>query len=382
MDFTLTEEMRMIQEMTRDFARKECAPIAAEVDQSHRFPAETIARMAELGLLGIPIPAEWGGAGMDTRCYAIAVEEISRACAATGAVVSIHTSTVCEPINRFGTEEQKRRYLAPLAGGRWIGCFALTEAWSGSDAAALRTSARNAGDRWVLNGTKLFVTNSKEARVCLLFATTDLSGGHRAINAYLVEMDTPGISIGQYEEKMGIRGTSTMEIVLQDVEVPRENLLGEEGEGFKIAMRALDAGRIGIAAQAVGIGRAALEESVKYARERHQFGKPISAFQAIQWKVADMATEIDAARLLTWRAAWLKDQGMKHTRQSAMAKLYASEAAMRAATEAIQIHGGYGYVKEYPVERYYRDAKVCEIYEGTSEIQRLVIASSLSGELP
>lgn len=380
MKFTFTDEMRMIQEMVRDFAENEIEPMAEQTDQEEKFPEKLIAQMAELGLMGIQFPEKYGGAGMDYRCYALAIEQISRACASTGAIASIHASAACDPIYRYGTEEQKQKYLTPLASGRWLGCFALTEAWSGSDAAALRATAKDDGDHWVINGAKLFVTNAREARICILFASTDLELGHAGINAYIVDMKTPGLTLAQYEKKMGLRGTSTMEIVLEDIMVPKDNLLGGPGRGFEIAMNTLDGGRIGIAAQAVGIGVAALDAAAGYAVVREQFGRPISDFQAIQWKIADMATRLDAARLLTWQAAWLKDQGQRCTKESAMAKLFASEAAMDAATEAVQIHGGYGVIKEYPVERYYRDAKVCEIYEGTSEIQRQVIARNLVKE--
>ena len=377
MDFDLTDEMSMMRDMTRNFAKEKVEPLAAEVDEEHRFPKETIEQMAELGLMGIPYPEELGGSGMNYQCYAIAVEEISRACGSTGVILSAHTSLTCDPIYKFGNPEQHEKFLKPMAQGKKIGCFGLTEPGAGSDAAALKTVAVQSDKGWILNGTKLFITNAVEAEVAVVFAQTDKEKGYRGIAAFIVEKGTPGFSIGKVEEKLGIRGSSTAELIFEDCEVPKENLLGEVGRGFHIALGTLDGGRIGIGAQAVGIGRAALEQSIAYAKERIQFGKPIARLQAIQWMIADMATEIDAARLLVMRAAWMKDQGLRQSIEGAMAKVYSSEAAMRAATKAIQIHGGYGYVKEYPVERYFRDAKITEIYEGTSEIQRLVIATTL-----
>ena len=377
MDFELNDEQRMIRDMTRDFATNELEPLAEKTDHEHKFPAEIIAKMGSLGLMGVPYPEKYNGGGMNYQCYAIAVEEISRACASTGVIMSAHCSLSCDPIYKFGTEEQKKKYLSRMASGEWIGCFGLTEPGAGSDAAALSTTAKDAGDKWIINGSKLFITNAAEAKVCVLFATTDKSKGHRGINAFIVEMDYPGVRVGKIEDKLGIKGSSTAEIVFEDAEVPKENLLGEPGKGFSVALATLDGGRIGIAAQAVGIGRAALEKSAAYAKERVQFGKPIAEHQAIQWMIADSAVEIDAARLLTRRAAWMKDNGIRSTKESAMAKLFAAEAASRATSKAVQIHGGYGYIKDYPVERYFRDAKITEIYEGTSEIQRLVIAASL-----
>ena len=367
----------MFQEMVRGFAQKEVAPRAAEVDEEARFPAETIKKMGELGLMGVTIPEEYGGAGADTVCYVIAVEEISRACASTGVIMSVNNSLVCESIYHFGTTEQKRHFLIPLARGERLGCFCLSEPNAGSDAANQQTTATAEGNHFILNGIKNFITNGAEADIAVIFATLNRALRHDGICAFLVEKGTPGFSVLKVEKKLGIRGSSCCQLLLEDCRVPREHLLGKVGEGFPVAMTALDGGRIGIASQAVGIARAAYEASLRYAKGRVQFGQPIASFQAIQFMLADMATEIDAARLLTYRAAFLKDQGLKFTKEASMAKVYASEVAMRATTKAIQIHGGYGYTNEYPVQRYFRDAKVTEIYEATSEIQRLVIANAL-----
>jgi butyryl-CoA dehydrogenase len=373
----LTDEQRMMQETARAFARKEVLPKAAELDESGRFPAELVAGMAELGLMGVAIPEDLGGAGMDHVCYAIAVEEVARACASTAVIMSAHNSLACDPIFSFGTEEQKRKYLVPLASGKALGCLALTEPEAGSDAGALKTTAVRDGESYVVSGTKCFVTNGPEADVCILFSMTAPEKQHKGVTAFVLEMDMKGLSVGPHERKLGITASPTASLTLDEVRVPAANRLGSEGEGFKIAMHTLDGGRIGIAAQAIGIARAALEESVAYSKTRKAFGQSISEFQAIQWMLADMATEIEAARLLAWRAAWMKDQGLRHSKESAMAKLFASEAAMRSAVKGVQIHGGYGYIKDYPAERHFRDAKITEIYEGTSEIQRLVIASAL-----
>ena len=379
MDFDLTDQQRMFQEMVREFAEKEVAPRAAEVDEEARFPAETVKKMGELGLMGVTVPEEYGGAGADTVCYVIAVEEISRACASTGVIVSVNNSLVCESIYRFGTPEQKWHFLTPLARGEKLGCFCLSEPNAGSDAANQQTTATADGNHFILNGIKNFITNGKEADIAIIFATVNRALRHEGICAFLVEKGTPGFSVLKLEKKLGIRGSSCCQLLLEDCRVPRENLLGKVGEGFQVAMTALDGGRIGIASQAVGIARAAYEASLRYAKGRVQFGQPIASFQAIQFMLADMATEIDAARLLTYRAAFVKDQGLKFTKEASMAKVYASEVAMRATTKAIQIHGGYGYTNEYPVQRYFRDAKVTEIYEGTSEIQRLIIVGHLLG---
>lgn len=380
MDLELTEEQKMIQKMARDFAEEKVKPLAAELDETARFPRELVEEMARLGLMGVAIPEEYGGAGMDNVCYAIALEEISRGCASTGVIMSVNNSLVCDPLYKSGSENQKKRFLVPLAAGAKLGCFGLTEPQAGSDAANQKTRALRDGDSWVLNGQKNFITNGAEADVAIIFAMSDPDKGHRGMSAFIVEKGTPGFSVPRVEKKLGISASSTAELLFEDCRVPAENLLGEQGKGFKIALEALDGGRIGIAAQALGIARAALEASIRYAQERVQFGQPIARFQAIQFMISDMATEIDAARLLIYRAAWLKDRGMRYSMESSMAKLFASEMAMRVTTKAIQVHGGYGYIKEYPVERHFRDAKITEIYEGTSEVQRMVIAAGLLRE--
>ncbi len=377
MTFELTDEQRMIQETARSFAQKEVLPIAADLDEAGRYPEELVRKMAELGFMGVAIPEAYGGAGMDNVSYAIAMEEISRACASTGVIMSVNNSLVCDPVHRFGSEEIRQQFLVPLASGRKLGCFGLTEPEAGSDAGAQKTTAVRDGDSYLLNGTKNFITNAPYADAIVVFTMTDKAKGHKGITAFVVDMKTKGISLGKPEKKMGIKASPTASVIFEDVRVPAKNRLGEEGEGFKVAMATLDGGRIGIAAQALGIARASMEDAMAYARERRQFGQAICDFQAIQWMLADMATEIDAARLLTWRAAWMKDRKMRHSKESSMAKLYASEAAMRAAVNGIQIHGGYGYIREYPAERHFRDAKITEIYEGTSEIQRLVISAAL-----
>ena len=381
MDFELTEEQEMIRRMVRDFAEKEIVPIAGEMDEKGEFPWETIRKMAPLGFLGLPIPEEYGGAGVDNVSFAIAMEEIARASGSIAITLDAHVSLACEAILQFGSEEQKRKYLAPLARGEKLGAFALTEPEAGSDAAAIKTRAVLSGDEWVLNGQKVFITNGSIADVVVVAAVTDPTKGHRGISNFIVEKGTPGFRPGRDEEKMGLKGSVTSQLFFEDCRVPKENLLGKEGEGFKQFLSVLDAGRIAIGAMAVGLAQAALDASIAYAKERVQFGQPIAKFQAIQWMIADMATQLDAARLLVYRAAWLKDRGVRFTREAAMAKLFASEIAERACHAAIQIHGGYGYTKDYPLERYYRDARLCEIGEGTSEIQRLVIARQVLGKL-
>jgi len=375
--FELTEEQKMIREMTEDFAKNVVAARAAEIDRNHEFPQDIVDRMAELGLMGVEVPEEWGGAGMDALSYAIAVEEISAACGSTGVILSAHNSLAIAPIMKFGTDEQKEKYLKPLAQGQQIGCLGLTEPSAGSDAAAIKTKAVLDGDEWVINGSKIFITNGKEAGVCVLLARTEDDPSHRGISAFIVPTDAPGFSVGKLEEKLGIVGSSTAELVMEDCRIPKENLLGERGKGFRVAMYTLDGGRIGIAAQAVGIAKGALDASVDFAKERVQFGQSISKFQAIQFMLADMATEVDAARLLVWRAAGMKMAGKPYSKESAMAKLYAAEVSERVTNKGVQIHGGYGYTKEYPAERFYRDAKITAIYEGTSEIQRIVISRSV-----
>jgi len=377
MVFDLTDEQRMIQDTAREFARKEVLPKAAELDENSRFPEELIRRMADLGFMGIAVPEEYGGAGMDNVCYAIAMEEISRACASTGVIMSVNNSLACDPILKFGSEEIKREYLVPMASGKKLGCFGLTEPGAGSDAGSQKTTAVRDGDSYVVNGTKNFITNAPQADTCVLFAMTDKAKTHKGITAFVVDMKWKGVSLGKHEKKMGIKASATSSIIFEDVRIPAKNRLGNDGDGFKVAMSTLDGGRIGIAAQAIGIARASFEDALAYSKDRKQFGQAICEFQAIQWMLADIATEIDAARLLTWRAAWMKDRRMRHSKESSMAKLYASEVAMRAAVKGIQIHGGYGYISEYPAERHFRDAKITEIYEGTSEIQRLIISAAL-----
>ncbi|MFH0901005.1 MAG: acyl-CoA dehydrogenase [Pseudomonadota bacterium] len=377
MDFTLTEEQQIIQKTARDFATKEVLPVAAKNDEEHRFPVDLVKRMAELGFMGMVVPEEYGGAGLDTVSYVLAMEEISRACAGTGVIMSVNNSLVCDPLHTFGTEEQKREWLVPLARGERLGCFALSEPDAGSDAAAQKTTAKLVGNEWVINGAKNFITNAPNAQVIILFAMTEPEKKVRGITAFVLDTGTRGVTVGQADRKLGIRASHSSQIFFEEVKLPKDAVLGSVGGGFKVAMHTLDGGRIGIAAQALGIARACLEDSVAYSLERKTFGKPIAEHQAIQWKIADMATELDAARLLTWRAAALKDRGERHSTESAMAKLYASDIANRAAREAVQIFGGYGYLADYPVERHLRDAKITEIYEGTSEIQRLVITQSV-----
>lgn len=382
MDLELSPEQKLIRATARDLATKEILPKAAEIDRQHRFPQEVVARLGELGLMGIAVPPQWGGAGMDTVSYALALEEISRACASTGVIMSVNNSLVCDPLLKFGRDAQKSKWLASLASGKKLGCFALSEPDAGSDAAAIKTTARREGNEWVLSGTKNFVTNGPIADVVILLAVTDGSKRHRGISAFVVPLPTAGLSLGRPDDKLGIRGAPSTQMFLSDCRLPGDAILGQEGDGFKIAMSALDGGRIGIAAQALGIARAAFEDATQYATARKTFGQPIAHHQAIQFKLADMCTDIDAARLLVWRAAVKKDSGARFTTEASMAKVFASETANRAAKEAVQIFGGYGYLTDFPVERHFRDAKITEIYEGTSEIQRLVIASALLKEAP
>ncbi len=377
MDLQLNEEQRAIREMVRRFAQEQIAPQARRTDEAEAFPAEIFQRMGELGLLGLPVPEEYGGVGADTLSYALAVEEIAAACGSTALSYAAHVSLACAPIQWFGTPEQKKRYLTHLASGKGLGAFALTEPQSGSDAAGLRTTAVRDGDHWVLNGQKIWITNGAVADVVVVVAVTDPEKGAHGISMFLVEKGTPGFAPGKNEPKMGLKGSVTSQLFFQDCRIPGANLLGELNQGFIQAMQTLDGGRISIAACALGLGRAAYEASRAYARERRAFGQPIADFQAIQFKLADMATQLDAARLLMYRAAWLKDAGKPYTVEAAQAKLFASEAAERACYEAIQVHGGYGYSREYPVERYYRDVRLMTIGEGTSEILRLVIARRL-----
>jgi len=376
MDFELTDEQQLIRDAVREFAEAEVTPIATEIDRDHRFPYELLPKLAEMNLMGMPYPEKEGGAGADYVSYVIAVEEVSRACASTGIILSAHTSLATWPIFKFGTEAQKDQYLHDMTSGRRLGAFALTEPAAGTDAAAGTATATLHADGYALNGSKMFITNAPYADVYIVFAKTDPERGARGMSAFILEKDTPGFSVGEAEHKLGIRASSTPPVYFSDCRVPKEALLGGEGDGFKIAMQTLDGGRIGVSAQALGIAQAALDASVAYAKERIQFGKPIATLQAIQWMIADMATEIDAARLLVYRAASCVDNGRPYSTEGAMAKLFASETATRVAGKAIQIHGGYGYTESYPVERNYRDAKITELYEGTSEVQRMVIAKS------
>jgi alkylation response protein AidB-like acyl-CoA dehydrogenase len=375
MNFQLTEEQQMIRETVRDFAENEIMPIAAEVDQEGKFPAENFRRMAELGLLGLPWPEEYGGAGGDTVSYAIAAEEISRACGSHGLSYAAHISLGSAPIFLFGTEEQKRRFLTPLARGDAIGALGLTEPEAGSDAGSTKTTAVLDGNEWVLNGAKSLITNGPIAQVVIVIAKTDPSAaGSHGISSFILETDAPGFSVGKLEDKMGLKGSPTSQLFFEDCRIPKENILGKEGEGFRQILEVLDGGRISIGAMALGLGRAALEAAIKYANERQQFGRPLARFQAIQWMIADAATQLEAARLLVLKAACLEDEGKRFTKEAAMGKLFASEAAELACYNALQIHAGYGYTKDYPVERFYRDNRLTQIGEGTSEIQRLVIA--------
>ena len=380
MNFAPTEEQKMVREMVRKFAETQIKPLAAELDRTHRHPEEICRQLGEMGLMGVAVPTEYDGAGMDNVTYVMALIEISKACASCGVIASVNNSLYGYPVKAFGTEEQKKKFLAPVAGGKVEGCYALTESSAGSDAAALKCRAELKGDKYIVNGIKTFITSGNVARYCVLAATTDPSRGYKAIINLIVDLqNTPGFKVGKVEEKMGILASGTAELIFEEAEVPAENLLGKPGQGFKQMLSGLDAGRIGIGAQACGIGRAALDDAVEYSRERIQFGKPIATFQAIQFKLADMATELDAAELMLLRAAWLEDNGLDFEKEAAMAKYYASDVAMRAAIEGVQIFGGNGYMKEYPAERHMRDAKICQIYEGTNEILRVVVARKLIG---
>ena len=378
MDFEPTETQAMTRKMVREFVERDIIPESMTYDESQEFPKHWAEKMGELGLLGIFVPETYGGSGLDTVCYAIAIEELARGDASASVIAAVCNGLACEPILRWGTEEQKREYLVPLASGKWIGAYALTEPGSGSDAAAMRATAKLDGDEWVLDGTKAFITNASAAKVLVTYAKT----GEKKydISCFIVPTDAPGFKLLRKENKMGIRASDTMLVGFDGLRIPKENLLGQEGKGFNIALATLDGGRIGIASQALGIAQRALEESLAYAKEREAFGSKISEFQAIQWKLADMATEIEAARLLTYRVACLKDRGQRHTYESSVAKLFASEASHRAVDAAVQIHGGYGFVKDYVVEKLYRDQRITELYEGTSEVQRMVIARAVLGK--
>ena len=376
MEFGLTKEQELVKQMVKNFALNEVKPIAAEVDETEKFPIDNVKKMGELGMMGIPFPKEYGGAGGDVLSYILMVEELSKVCATTGVIVSAHTSLSAGAINDFGTEEQKQKYLVPLAKGEKIGAFGLTEPGAGTDAAGQQTTAVLEGDHYVLNGSKIFITNGGVADIFVIFAMTDKKQGTRGISAFIVEKSFPGFSIGKVEEKLGIRGSSTTELIFENCIVPKENLLGKEGKGFGMAMKTLDGGRIGIAAQALGIAEGAYEEAIKYMKERKQFGRNLGAFQGLQWMIAEMDTKIEAARHLVYKAAWLKQNKLPYTVDAARAKLFAAEVAMDVTTKAVQIHGGYGYTKDYPVERMMRDAKITEIYEGTSEVQKMVISGA------
>ena len=381
MDFTLSKEHEMARSLFKEFAEKEVKPLAQEVDETEAFPRETVEKMAKLGFLGIPVPKEYGGQGCDPLTYAMCVEELSKVCGTTGVIVSAHTSLCCDPIMTYGTEEQKQKYLIPLAKGEKLGAFGLTEPGAGTDAQGQQTKAVLDGDEWVLNGSKCFITNGKEADVYVIFAITGTVEKRgrltKEISAFIVEKGTPGFTFGTKEKKMGIRGSSTYELIFTDCRIPKENLLGQQGKGFGIAMHTLDGGRIGIASQALGLAEGALETTIAYVKERKQFGRAIGAFQNTQFQLADMATKVQAAQLLVYKAAMAKATQKVYSVEAAMAKLYAAEVAMEVTTKAVQLHGGYGYIREYDVERMMRDAKITEIYEGTSEVQRMVISGSL-----
>ena len=377
MNFTLTKEQELVRQMVRDFAVNEVKPIAAEIDVTERFPMENVKKMGELGMMGIPFPTEFGGAGGDVLSYILAVEELSKVCATTGVILSAHTSLCASLINENGTPAQKEKYLRDLCTGNKIGAFGLTEPGAGTDAAGQQTTAVLDGDNYILNGSKIFITNGGVADTFIIFAMTDKSKGTKGISAFIVEKGFQGFSIGKKEDKLGIRASSTTELIFENCIVPKENLIGREGKGFGIAMKTLDGGRIGIAAQALGIAEGALDEAIKYMKERKQFGRPIAAFQGLQWMVAEMSTKIEAARFLVYKAAWLKENKQPYSVDAARAKLYAAEVAMDVTTKAVQLFGGYGYTKEYPIERMMRDAKITEIYEGTSEVQKMVISGSL-----
>ena len=379
MEFNVPKTHELFRQMIREFVEKEVKPIAAEVDENERFPMETVEKMAKIGIMGIPIPKQYGGAGGDNLMYAMAVEELSKACATTGVIVSAHTSLGTWPILKFGNEKQKQKYLPKMASGEWIGAFGLTEPNAGTDAAGQQTMAVQDPEtgEWILNGAKIFITNAGYAHVYVVFAMTDKSKGLKGISAFIVEANTPGFSIGKKEMKLGIRGSATCELIFENCRIPKENLLGDKGKGFKIAMMTLDGGRIGIASQALGIAAGALDEAIKYAKERKQFGRSLAQFQNTQFQIANLDVKVEAARLLVYKAAWRESNNLPYSLDAARAKLFAAETAMEVTTKAVQIFGGYGYTREYPVERMMRDAKITEIYEGTSEVQRMVIAANI-----
>ena len=376
MNFSLTREQELVRQMAREFAINEVKPIAAEIDETERFPIENVEKMAKCGMMGIPFPVEFGGAGGDNLSYILAIEELSKVCGTTGVILSAHTSLCGAPIYQFGSEAQKVKYLTPLAKGEKLGAFGLTEPNAGTDASGQQSIAVLDGDHYVLNGSKIFITNGGMADTFIIFAMTDRSMGVKGISAFIVEKGFKGFSIGKVESKLGIRASSTTELIFEDCIVPKENLIGKEGKGFGMAMKSLDGGRIGVAAQALGIAEGAYDEAIIYMKERKQFGKPLSAFQGLQWMIADMDVKIEATRYLVYKAAWLKDMGLPYTVEAARAKLFASETAMDVTTKVVQIFGGYGFTKDYPVERMMRDAKITEIYEGTSQVQKMVIAGN------
>ena len=377
MDFSLTKQQELMRKLMREFAETEVKPIAAEIDETERFPRETVVKMAKYGLMGINFPEQYGGAGGDNISYIIAVEELARVCATTAIILASHISLGASPIYQHGTEEQKQKYLIPMVKGEKLGGFGLTEPNAGTDSAAQQTTAVLEGDHYVLDGSKVFITNGGEADTYIIFAMTDKPKGNRGISAFIVEKDFPGFSIGKKEHKLGIRASSTAELIFQNCIVPKENLLGQENKGFSIAMQTLDGGRISVSSQALGIAQGAFDETVRYMKERVQFGKPLASFQGLQWMVADMGTQIEAARLLVYRAAYNKDHKLPYTKEAAMAKLFAADTAMDVTTKCVQLHGGYGFTKDYPLERMMRDAKITEIYEGTSQVQKMVISASL-----
>ncbi|MDO4719660.1 MAG: acyl-CoA dehydrogenase [Peptostreptococcaceae bacterium] len=377
MEFGFSREHTLLRQMYREFAENEVKSLAAEIDEEERFPVETVEKLAKAGFMGIPFPKKYGGEGGDNLGYAMAVEELSRVCATTGVIVSAHTSLGAHPIFEFGTEEQKQKFLVPMAKGEHLGAFGLTEPNAGTDASSQQTTAVLDGDSYILNGSKIFITNAGYAKTYVIMAMTDKSKGTKGISAFIVDADTPGFSVGPKEKKLGIRGSATCELIFEDCRIPKENLLGKEGIGFRVAMKTLDGGRIGIASQALGIAQGALDETIAYVKERKQFGRPLAAFQNTQFQLADMAAKIEASRLLVYRAAYNKDNGLPYSYEAAMAKLFAAETAMEVTTKAVQLHGGYGYTRDYPVERMMRDAKITEIYEGTSEVQRMVISANL-----
>lgn len=377
MEFGFSREHTLLRQMYREFAENEVKSLAAEIDEEERFPVETVEKLVKAGFMGIPFPKKYGGEGGDNLGYAMAVEELSRVCATTGVIVSAHTSLGAHPIFEFGTEEQKQKFLVPLAKGEHLGAFGLTEPNAGTDASSQQTTAVLDGDSYILNGSKIFITNAGYAKTYIIMAMTDKSKGTKGISAFIVDADTPGFSVGPKEKKLGIRGSATCELIFEDCRIPKENLLGKEGIGFKVAMKTLDGGRIGIASQALGIAQGALDETIAYVKERKQFGRPLAAFQNTQFQLADMAAKVEASRLLVYRAAYNKDNGLPYSYEAAMAKLFAAETAMEVTTKAVQLHGGYGYTRDYSVERMMRDAKITEIYEGTSEVQRMVISANL-----